>query len=162
MQWYVRFRLEANLIRKLYTETVNQESNPIDLKAKAVWNKPLKFKLSDYVCGMFLSLCCCTQRCLRRRKRFKRYKQAMDKLRPEFDVLEIAQSIRLLNMLTDAVFAKRQAIFLRMADSFCVTDERKHSLIEPDYFDSFNPIDDPVDHKLANYLAGKQLSHLEL
>lgn len=48
----------------------------------------------------------------------------------EFDFLEIVKRIRVLGMITSALFAKRQAIFVGYADRFLIKVDKNGELIQ--------------------------------
>ena len=78
-------------------------------------------------------------------------------------------------MLTNAIFAKRKAVFIGFAEKFLIKVNKKGDLIDNDKskgaltveqlqqaLQDFNPIENKEDVKLANYLAGRELSSDEL
>ena len=95
-------------------------------------------------------------------------------MQQEFDFLEIVKQIRVLSMLTNALFAKRQAVFVGFAEKFFIKVNRQGELIETQSKDAFsvdqleqaivefNPVENKDDGQLANYLAGRKLSSDEL
>lgn len=76
----------------------------------------------------------------------------------EFDFLEIVKRIRVLGMLTNALFAKRQAIFVGFAEKFLIKVNNKGELVETNKskdamtveqlqqaLKDFNPIENKID-----------------
>lgn len=47
----------------------------------------------------------------------------------EFDFLEIVKRIRVLSMLTNAIFAQKQAIFVGYAEKFAINVDRDGKLM---------------------------------
>jgi hypothetical protein len=112
MRWYALFMYRAKLLKRLYTETDGGPGeNPLDLTNKAVWSKPFRFDVGAFICMMLTraATCgmCCTDRCSRRRKAFAKYEQARSRMQKECDFLEIVKQVRVLNMLTGAIFVRR-------------------------------------------------------
>ena len=78
-------------------------------------------------------------------------------------------------MLTNAIFAKRKAVFIGFAEKFLIKVNKKGDLIDNDKSKDaltaeqlqqalldFNPVENKEDVQLANYLAGRELSSDEL
>ena len=96
-------------------------------------------------------------------------------MQEEFDLLEIIKRIRVLSMLTNALFAKRKAVFIGFSEKFFIKVNKQGELIENDKSKDaltaeqlqqaildFNPVENNEDGQLANYLAGRELSSGEL
>ena len=78
-------------------------------------------------------------------------------------------------MLTNALFAKRQAFFVGFAEKFLIKVNKQGELIDTDKSKDaltaeqlqqtlldFNPVENKEDFQLANYLAGREISYDEL
>lgn len=78
-------------------------------------------------------------------------------------------------MLTNALFAKRKAVFVGFAEKFLIKVNKQGELIDNDKSKDaltaeqlqqtlldFNPVENKEDVQLANYLAGRELSSDEL
>ena len=96
-------------------------------------------------------------------------------MQEEFDLLEIIKRIRVLSMLTNALFAKRKTVFVGFAEKFFIKVNKKGELIDDDKSKDaltaeqlqqllldFNPVENKEDVMLANYVAGRELSFDEL
>lgn len=91
----------------------------------------------------------------------------------EFDFLNIIKRIRLLSMLTTALLAQRQAIFVGYADKFHISlnEEVPKAGKPPDVLsveeleeilEDFDPIHNFEDKKLVYFLAGRRIPEDEL
>ena len=89
-------------------------------------------------------------------------------MQEEFDLLEIIKRIRVLSMLTNALFVKRQTVLVGFAEKFFIKVDEQGELIDKDKSKDvmtaeelqqaildFNPIENMEDGQLANYLAGR-------
>ena len=75
----------------------------------------------------------------------------------EFDFLEIVKRIRVLSMLTNAIFASKQAIFVGYADRFSINVDKDGKLVKSkreelqsieeltEILKDFNPVDNKSD-----------------
>jgi hypothetical protein len=128
MWWYQMFHYESQLVRNLYKETTNSNENPLDLKDKINSTKPLVYRWRSYMCMLFLKFCCCCcrDRCYKDGARqYEKYFRARKRLEQEFDFLELVKKVRVLSMLTSALLAKRQAVFVGYADKFLVKPDKQ-------------------------------------
>ena len=103
-----------------------------------------------------------------RRARYDKFNMARERLKRELDLLEILKRMRLLSILTQSMFAQRQAAFVNYADKFNLassTDEAdKDKPIDTlpsneiaELLRDFNPIKNVNDYYLVNYLGGQDL-----
>ena len=108
----------------MYKESADEVENPIDLKSKVEHYRPFRYEFGEYMCALFTWLCCsciCKEMWRRGRKqRFDKYNEACKRMQQEFDFLELTRRIRILSMLSNALFAKRQSIFVGFAGHFCI------------------------------------------
>jgi hypothetical protein len=163
--WYNDYRVKSEVIENLYKDAEDND-NPIDLKQKIVSSKPFRFSFKDYYITKVSVICCCFRDEARSRK-LDKYERAKKRMDEEFDILKIIKEVRVLNMLTSALFSYEQAIFVDYADRFLIKsqDDRPtyHSIDDlRQIVEDFNPNDSRTDLKLANYLAGKVLYSSEI
>ena len=137
MGWYSKFQYERSLIKYLYTETANgqNDSNPINLKQRVQQLIPFRYNVSEFMCGNLLywvTCCNCCCPALVRKKRLQKYEYARKRMQEECDLVEIIKRIRVLSMLTNALFAKRKTVFVGFAEKFFIKVNKKGELIDDD------------------------------
>ena len=171
-------------MRKLYTESANNSSNidnPANIKQRLQEFKPFVYDLSEYVLIKLINVFSCSMRCKccktksyeARKERYEKYLKAKERMSEEFDFLFIIKRIRILSMLTNALFAQRQSIFVSYADKFHISLEEEiqkegkpPDVLTPEELAEilieFNPIQNIEDRKLVNYLGGRRIPENEL
>jgi hypothetical protein len=79
--WYPAFLFERSLVRKLFTESETQQTNPTDITDRVQKYRPFVYMLKDYLIMKLLNLVTCCQcmpccRCVcvtKRRERYDRF-----------------------------------------------------------------------------------------
>ena len=143
--------------------------------------RPFVYMFSDFAlmkllnlltCGQCLSCCRCA--CLvRRRARYDRFQLARDRLARELDLLELVKRQRVFGLLTQALFAQRQAVFVGYADQFNIAVNVEEAQPEKatdalgvdeltEILQDFDPVSNAKDRNLVNFLAGRELPEDEL
>jgi hypothetical protein len=179
--WYPAFLFERSLIRRLFTDSEEQQANPTDMAQRVKRYRPFVYSLKEYLttpllnfftCGQ-CSPCCRGAWMMRRRERYDKFQIARERLSRELDLLEIVKRQRMFNLLTQSMFAYRQAIFVNYADKYnlaCPNERiQKEKTMEQlnvedlaAILEEFNPVTNKNDHKLVNFLAGQYLTDNEV
>lgn len=79
--WYPAFLFERSLVRKLFTESETQQTNPIDIAERVNRYRPFVYSINDYLAMKLLNIVTCCQcmpccRCsciTKRRVRYDRF-----------------------------------------------------------------------------------------
>ena len=164
VSWYQDFRIKAEIIETLYRESNDeQNSNPLVLKQKVTTSKPFTWTFKEWAKNI---LCCCGRDEARVLKQQK-FAIAENRMVQEFDILQILKDVRKLDMLTNLQFSQHQTLFVDYADMYIARlEEPKKDTLNINELEhiisSFDTIENKVDRKLANYLAGRRLDETEL
>jgi hypothetical protein len=162
---YQEFRIKSELVAALYKESdEDQNSNPLDLKQKIAKTKPFIWTFKDWAKNTFS---CCFAQDEARLHRQQKFEVAEKRMEREFDILGILKDVRKLDMLTNLQFSQHQTLFVDYADMYIARlEEPKKDTLNINELEhiisSFDTIENKVDRKLANYLAGRRLNETEL
>jgi hypothetical protein len=108
MWFYQMFHYESKLILNLYKDASQTNSNPLDLKDKIEKTLPIRIGFTQYAKHWLLAVFCrCCRSQSKSRVQYDKYRRARKRMEHEFDFLEVVKRVRLLSLLTSALFAHR-------------------------------------------------------